>query len=325
MMHRYLFSFSLVAILTACSSNNLSPINAPFVPATTERHMSGSGSGSEGNYIKHVVIVVQENRSFDNLFAKFPGADGATHGKMNTGQTIKLEQTKLYSPKDLDNSHQAFVVDYDNGKMDGWNAVYVSSVPCPKCAYKYVEPGQIKPYWTMAQQYALADHMFTTETSGSFNGHQDLIRGDTAISSTQSLIDFPSHGPWGCDAPPGTTTPELTSTGKYIQKGPYPCLTYNTLRDLLDANQVGWKYYTPALQGSLAGAYWDAYDAISAVRNGSEWTTNISSPETNIFNDISAGSLAPVSWIVPDGVNSDHSGFGSTDKGPSWVASIVNA
>ncbi len=325
MIHRYLFIFSLVTFLAACSSNGATPsANTSFLPQRIGRD-SGSGSGSEGNYIKHVVIVVQENHSFDNLFATFPGADGATTGKMNNGQTVPLEKSNLYSAKDLDNSHQAYEVDYDNGKMDGWNAVYVSSVPCPKCAYKYVNPAQIKPYWSMAEQYALADHMFTTESSGSFNGHQDLIRGDTAISSTQSLIDFPSRGPWGCDAPPGTTTPLLSSNGKYIQNGPFPCLTYNTLRDLLDAKQVSWKYYTPELRGSLAGSYWDAYEAISAVRNGSEWTTNISSPQTNIFKDIKAGKMASVSWVVPDGVDSDHSGFGSTDKGPSWVAQVVNA
>jgi DNA-binding NarL/FixJ family response regulator len=63
------------------------------------------------HYIKHVVIIVQENRSFDNLFAKFPGADGATHGKMSNGKTIALRKTDLHSSLDLNNSHAAFVSD----------------------------------------------------------------------------------------------------------------------------------------------------------------------------------------------------------------------
>jgi phospholipase C len=167
--------------------------------------------------------------------------------------------------------------------------------------------------------------MFTSETSGSFNGHQDLIRGDTKLSAQEALIDFPSHGPWGCDAPYGTTTPLLLKNGQINEDGPAPCLTYDTLRDLLDAKQVSWKYYTPPLIGTLAGSYWDAYDAISAVRYGNEWTTNISSPQTNVLKDIKHGGLAGVSWVIPDGTDSDHSGFGSTDKGPSWVASVVNA
>ena len=292
------------------------------MPAS-QRHLA------DGDYIKHVVIVVQENRSFDNLFATFPNADGATRGKNSFGKWVELKSEKLYSRLAMENSHKAFQVDYDAGKMDGWNLVYVSSAPCPTCAYAYVDPAQIQPYWSMAQQYALADHMFPSESSGSFSAHQDLIRGDSTLDKDDTLIDFPSHGPWGCDAPSGTTTPLLNVHGENFTKlnGPFPCFTYNTLRDTLDAKSVSWKYYTPPLfTGGLAGAYWDAFDAISAVRNGSEWTSNISSPEKNIFKDISKGSLAAVSWVIPDGQNSDHSSIGAkSDTGPSWVAQVVNA
>jgi phospholipase C len=101
-------------------------------------------------------------------------------------------------------------------------------------------------------------------------------------------------------------------------------LTYATLRDLLDANSVSWKYYSPSINGG-EGKLWNAFDAIKAVRQGPEWNTNISSPETNIFNDISAGQLPAVSWVVPDRQNSDHPAGPGGDTGPSWVASIVNA
>jgi phospholipase C len=60
------------------------------------------------------------------------------------------------------------------------------------------------------------------------------------------------------------------------------------------------------------------------VRYGPEWGTNVSWPETKIFTDITNGNLPEMSWVIPDGVNSDHPGYGS-DKGPSWVASVVNA
>jgi len=68
----------------------------------------------------------------------------------------------------------------------------------------------------------------------------------------------------------------------------------------------------------------DAFDAIKAVRDGTEWKTNVTHQPTVIFSDISNGTLPAVSWVVPDDVNSDHPGNG-TDTGPSWVASIVNA
>ena len=160
-----------------------------------------------GEHIEHVVIVVQENRTVDNLFQNFPGADTVAKGHMSDGTSIRLAENDLQSPDALDNSHIAFTVDYDNGKMDGWNKVYANDVYCPKCAYQYVNPAQIQPYWTMAKDYVLADHMFPTEASGSFTAHQDIIRGNAQINPAETLVDFPSHGPWGCDAPVGTTDP----------------------------------------------------------------------------------------------------------------------
>jgi phospholipase C len=278
-----------------------------------------------GEHIEHVVIVVQENRTVDNLFQNFPGADTVAKGHMSDGTSIRLAENDLQSPDALDNSHIAFTVDYDNGKMDGWNKVYANDVYCPKCAYQYVNPAQIQPYWTMAKDYVLADHMFPTEASGSFTAHQDIIRGNAQINPAEALVDFPSHGPWGCDAPVGTTTPLLTKAGKTILNGPFPCMTYDTLADTLDAKHVSWRYYTPSIHASLAGAYWNAFDAIKAVRYGHDWVANVSSPEKNFFRDVSAGRLASVSWVIPDGVNSDHSGFAKHDEGPSWVAQVVNA
>ena len=88
------------------------------------------------NTISNVVIVTQTNRSFDNLFATFPGANGATVGKMPGGQTVPLKSSNLYSPKLYQNSRAAFQVDYDQGQMDGFSAVYVDQKACRTCAYE---------------------------------------------------------------------------------------------------------------------------------------------------------------------------------------------
>jgi phospholipase C len=199
--------------------------------------------------------------------------------------------------------------------------------------YQYVDPNQIQPYWSMATQYALADELFQTQGSGSFVAHQDLIRGGTAIDSTDSLVDDPTgNGAWGCDSAPGTRTSLITTKLKYKKfQGPYPCTTkfpgsYATLQDLLDAKSVSWKYYTPAPVRGSVGALWDAFLVISAVYNNkTEWNAHISTPETNIFSDISGGTLPAMSWVIPDAANSDHPGYGGADTGPSWVSSIVNA
>jgi phospholipase C len=304
--------------------------------------LPGDGPRTGSSVIQHVVIMIQENRSFNNLFATFPGADGTTKGRMEGRGPLKLQEANLIEPCDFGHSYSGFLKDYNGGKMNGFNTEGGGSQKrgCPPQAgtlpYQYVNPAQIAPYWAIAQQYVLADQMFETEGSGSFTGHQDLIRGGTMIDSaqTQSLVDFPTDpNPWGCDAPYGTTTPLLVWTGTKIKvqrAGPFPCTTkfpgsgssYTTLRDLLDSKSVSWKYYTPKLAST--GGLWNAFDVIAPVRYGSEWTTNVISPETKIFSDISGGTLPAVSWVIPVNRNSDHPSA-AVDNGPAWVASVVNA
>ena len=76
---------------------------------------------------------------------------------------------------------------------------------------------------------------------------------------------------------------------------------------------------------SANGKLLNAFDAIAAVRNGPEWHDgHIAMPQQKIFGDITHGQLQSVSWVIPDQNDSDHPGT-SSDTGPSWVASVVNA
>jgi phospholipase C len=317
-------------------------------------------SGSSGSKIKHVVFIVQENRSFDNLFADFPGADGATRGRMKVkvgghfrDRWVTLQAHALVTPFDIQHCHTAYLTDYDNGKMDGFGQVDKGACgthgkPVLKGAYQYVKPSDIAPYWAIANQWGLADHMFQNQGSGSFIAHQDLIRGSSQISNRYSLVDNPNIMPWGCDSGPNSKTSLITKKGDYLpyqQKGPFPCTSkfpssssYEVISDLLDKADVSWKYYSPCFKGYnpgncdngcpalCSGGILNAFDVISRVRYGAEWGTNVSMPETNIFSDITNGNLAAVSWVIPSDANSDHPGEGcGCDDGPSWVASIVNA
>jgi phospholipase C len=321
--------------LGACSTAGTS---TSFPARTSVLRASGSGSTP----ITHIVLIVQENRTLNNLFATFPGVTGTTVGEKRIGsgknakmEPINLTESNLQTKAVLTHSYPGYMTAYDGGKMDAFNQVrsYRNRRPEDGAPYQYVNPSQIVPYWEMAQTYGIANAMFTTQGSASFTAHQDLIRGGTEIDSSDSLIDNPpySNGAWGCDSPYGTKTALITTSHKLeAGAGPFPCTSkfpssgsnYKTLRDLLDAQSVSWKYYTPAI-GS-GGSIWSAFDVIAPVRYGSEWTTNVSSPETNIFNDISNGVLPAMSWVIPDGSNSDHPGDGA-DTGPSWVASVVNA
>jgi hypothetical protein len=81
--------------------------------------------------------------------------------------------------------------------------------------------------------------MFQTQGSGSFTAHPKLLAGGTAINSRQSIINFPSAGPWDCDAPPpDPVTSLINASHQYLRtQGPFPCLRYATLRDVLDARK----------------------------------------------------------------------------------------
>ncbi len=300
---------------------------------------------SASSKIQHVIVVIQENRSFDNLFATYPGANGATSGQaapMPTpiaascsakGQPVITQPTAVPLTKvslvgagfkndfgadnDLDHIYGGYLAEYDNGKMDGSDLVLFGadgSGPQAECtyAYQYVDPNDVKPYWDIANQYVLADNMFDTQGSSSFTGHQDLIAGGTVVNykvskyGDNSIIDNPFNMPWGCDSPPGTVTSLITTGGRYLMGvGPSPCFTYGTIRDQLDAKKISWKYYTVGSNKGGAGI-WSAFDAIKKVRNGSEWKSNVTTTPNVIFKDIRNAKLPSVAWVTPDAFNSDH-------------------
>lgn len=297
-------------------------------PSGASTYLPAPSPAKKGRYFTHVIILVQENRTFDNLFATFPGADGVTVGKTHDG-TYRLRKGNLESPISPNNGYRPYWLRDchadKNGlcRMNGFDTVPIGRTP-GTYVYRYVDPQQVAPYWDLAKQYVLSDHTFSTQGSGSFTAHQDLIRGGTEIAANRSLIDFPTRSPWGCDAPAGTVTSVIDSSNQYMgSQGPFPCLSYATLRDLLDARGISWRYYTPSV-ASFGGSHWNAFDAISAVRRGSEWSTNVVDPETDVFTDIDRNTLPAVAWVIPDFQNSDHPGNAS-DTGPSWVAQVVNA
>ena len=312
------------------------------VAACAGRAQQGSGSGilpqqlaSRGAAPKfaHIIVMIQENRSFDNFFATYGhGAEGAASGQMIDPATGKLETVQLTMHsilgRDIGHTWHIYKEEYDNGKMDGfgfngWGG-WGGGPPIGAYSYQYVDPSQIAPYWSMAEQYVLADHFFETQSSGSFIGHQDLIAAGTPLSPYESLVNYPTNEPWGCDAPSKTKTSILTNQDVVRKhRGPFPCMGYSTLRDLLDAKGISWKYYAPPLR-SHAGFLWSAFDAIKAVRYSREWQANVVHPNTAVFDDIRNGKLPQFAWVLPDHLDSDHPGT-FTDTGPSWIASVVNA
>lgn len=267
--------------------------------------------------LQHIVIIVQENRSFDNLFLGFPNAHTSTTGQLPNGKSVALEPVSLAASYDIAHSIQDAKTAYDGGKMDGFANEYSSgassSNPYPQ--YAYVPRREVSPYWALASQYVLADHMFASQMDGSYVAHQYLIAGWAG-----QAYNYPAAEPWGCDSAASNAVGMLNGFGQPNGIA-HPCFTYSTIADQLDAKHVSWRYYAPK---TGIGYAWSAFDAISKIRKGPDWKQDVVSPEARILKDVANGKLAAVTWVVPSLANSDHAGSGSK-RGPSWVASVVDA
>ncbi len=296
-------------------------------------------------HIKHVVIIVQENRSFDNLFHGYPGADWASYGLGHDGKRIPLRPISFAAGYDISHGYRDFLQAYHGGRMDRFDLVRAGRQPgalgkkarVPNAAYGYVPLDETEPYFQMAQRYVLADRMFQSNMDQSFAAHLYLVAGQAAHT-----VNVPSGRPWGCDATPGARVRTLR-TDRTVGNAIFPCFSFRTLADELDEHGLSWRYYAPRVDNGATwmhflamhpgarqegaglefGQLWSAFDAIVQVRYGPEWSTNIVSPETTVLHDVAQGDLAAVTWIVPDWKHSDHA-LSRSATGPDWVASIVN-
>ncbi len=287
--------------------------------------------------IKHVVIVVQENRSFDNIFGgldangnPFPGADtvsnplpGEPTPHNHKGRPVKMQRGKLEACYGPAHDHPQAIGEIDHGKMDGFDLEFVDRLACakrspgPDYVYRFIEYSEVKPYWDIGEQYAISDRMFESITSSSFAAHLYLVAAQSG-----GAIDIPTNTPWGCDAPKGTTVGIFDFQTGGVFQGPFPCFTFPTLADLADQRGVPWRYYAAAV-GDY-GYLWSVLDAFSSIREGSDWTNDVVTPPAQFLNDVQNGKLASLTWVTPTEKTSDHP-VSMSNLGPAWVASVVNA
>jgi len=282
--------------------------------------------------IQHVVIIVQENRSFNDLFYGFPGAHTVAHGRDSHGRKIALSPIGLETTWDLDHSSGSFFAACNGTgsfpgtdcQMNGFDREYVgcghkSYPPCPirHPQYAYVPHEETKPYFEMAKEYVLADRMFASNfDASSFISHQYIIAGQA-----QSAVNYPDSA-WGCEGGKadliGTVSQARTLYQDYIRA----CFTDKTLGEELDAARLPWAFYAASYSSGYLNI-WSAYQANRHVYYGADWKKDVL-PNTQFFDDVKQGRLRAVSWVTPTCANSDHAGCGS-NTGPSWVASLVNA
>jgi phospholipase C len=310
----------------------------------------------------HIIVIIQENRTPDNLFQGLCAAPFGTASSCSTSPVGKQYdiQTKNWLDKtsptgvtqpttvalanryDLSHSLSAWKLQCDkdvsgNCKMDGAAKVACSGI-CPvKPQFAYVDntTSNLNPYLRLAVQYGWANSMFQTNRGPSFPAHQFLF----GATSAPSLADdhagiFAAENVGGLGTGAGciassTRTVQLTDAGTGVEHSRnriFPCFDHNTVADLLQPRSISWKYYAVG-----ANSIWTAPNAIQhlcvasgATCTGPDWKANVDLNPAHVLTDIASCSLRQVTWVTPSGQNSDHALI-SKGGGPAWVASIVNA
>lgn len=248
----------------------------------------------------HVVLIIQENRTPDNLFGSCPpvGSD-----VLPIGDSVALGTTG-----DIPHSHASFKKE--------------SSGIWPSLAKNYVQNSDVRPYCDLAALYGFANRMFQTNQGPSGPAHDFLFGGTSAPSYPGQLHDdwFASENGGNCIGQLPTTFIDPVGSTHSLPG----CKDHDTLGDLLSSAGISWRYYTPS-----AGNLWTApvtvrhiCQPVSGHCTGPQWANVVLNPSA-VQTDISAGTLAQVSWVIPAGDNSDHPNYGS--GGPAWVSSIVNS
>jgi len=311
-------------------------------------------------HFQHVILIVQENRTPDNLFQGLcsppygsPQSCSTNPGpgqyNIQTSNWLDMSNARgVTQPRpvgladlyDLDHSHLAFIQMCDNMfalntpcKMDGASRIACYGTCPSKPQFRYVDnsTGTLNPYLDIATQYGFSNYMFQTNQGPSFPAHLFLFGGTSAPSADDDANGIfaaenvsPGDAVAGCIAEMNTSVYLISPPG-YERSQAYPCVDFQTLGDFPQA--FSWKYYTPS-----SPSIWTAPTAIQHICQSSgynghclgvDWTSNVDLTPADVLTDISGCNLSGVSWVIPAAQNSDHPAYGT--GGPSWVASIVNA
>ncbi len=292
---------------------------------------------------KHIILIIQENRTPDNLFGSNPhfepNVDIATHGVTGTGATIALQKLPLADCYDLGHGHDSFQASINRGFEFNTIKLAKNCAMPANAEFKYVDnsTGTVQPYFDIAKQNGFANRMFQTNQGPSFPAHQFLFGGTSAPQRFSPLFaaeNTKTPTDAGCAATSGTTVAVIDALGSETANARIaPCFEHATLSDILQTAQppISWRYYAPS-----AGYIWTAPNAIqhicvpatvNGIRQctGVDWVDHVEpNNPAQVLSDISACNLRQMSWVIPTAEASDHP-IGNTGLGPSWVASIVNA
>jgi phospholipase C len=338
--------------LAACSSSGGASSSSHATTSST----NGPGGDTSGIHkIKHIVTIMQENRSFDSYFGTFPGADGLpmTNGAPSgcapdpkSGQCDR----PFHDAADLNgggpHGQLNAAADINGGKMDGFVAQAESgnkgcgNTNNPVCSptgapdvMGYHDAREIPNYWTYAQNFVLQDRMFQPNASWSLPEHLFLVSEWSARCSTTA-------DPKSCVNALQSPAPPIDQQARNRARPPTPPdYAWTDLTYLLHQHQVSWAYYvvngqepdcendsattcTLQPQNAKTPGIWNPLPSFDTVKADGE-QGNIQ-PIPNLLDAAKHGTLPAVSWVAPSGDVSEHPP-GLVSKGQAYVTSLVNA
>ncbi|MGH7685273.1 MAG: alkaline phosphatase family protein [Candidatus Dormibacteria bacterium] len=330
---------AVVVVVSACGS------------AAGGTSPSPTANGVAGQKIKHVIVIMQENRSFDTYFGTYPGADGIPMQNGVASVCVPDPASATCVKPYVDHADingggphgdTNATADIDGGKMDGFvTEVAKAKTGCadpnnPACANSatpdvmgYHTQSDIPNYWTYAQDFVLQDHMFEPNASWSLPEHLFMV-SEWSARCTQH--DNPS-----------SCTNQLQSPGSPPDakgsKGTPPIYAWTDMTYLLHRQGVSWGYYvvsgtepdcaddssvscTPVAQSAKTPGIWNPLPYFDTVKDDGQ-LSNIQSVD-RFYAAARAGTLPAVSWVVPSGPVSEHPP-GAVSAGQSYVTSLINA
>jgi len=292
--------------------------------------------------IQHVIFLVKDNRTFDNYFGKFPGANGATTALDSSGAIVPLhvaDDTNFGC--DIDHGWKGAHNAYACGFMSQFDLLTFSGTSCDRSqappytnhSLTQFSQADIPNYWSYAQHFTLADNMFSSLMGPSYPNHLFTVAAQAGGPATGAgAVNNPtggtgtSHG-WGCDMT-GQTVATIPFGGPVCPASntfgsASSCWDFQTLPDEIDAApSLTWRYYAPQPGGS--GYIWSALNAINHIRNNPVLWGNVV-PYTQFITDAATPNKLPsVSWIVLPGSLSEHAPS-SVCAGENYTVQLLNA
>ncbi len=299
--------------VTGCGSSGAG-LAGPDAPGGS----NGDGANPDGPSvpvpIKHVVIIVKENHTFDNYFGSFPGADGATMIQTQSAGMIVPPQAPDRTPRDLCHEHSCALQDLSGD----WEGVSGATVNGDNLMYAQYREADIPNYWQYARHFTLGDRFFANVLGPSFPGHTFVLAAQAGWAAGNPNTQV-IHPYWGCDQD-ATTKVDVENQYTGTMDHVFPCFKIPSVPDVLPAG-VDWRFY-----GSNFYALpeiWSMFDAVDSIRNGPAWSKIVNANQFDA--DVANGTLPAVTWLVNQDLDDEHPNIGGVCSGENWTVGHINA